>query len=101
MRICYLADGRYIHARRWLRYFSDHGHEMLLLSFAPVTQQDIEAVEQAGAKYLGELSPFHLKRFWLTAAQVSHLRRLLRERSIPRVYSDKVRVHEVNFLFSQ
>ncbi len=93
MRICYLADGRYIHARRWLRYFSDHGHEMSLLSFAPVTQQDIEAVEQAGAKYLGELSPFHLKRFWRTAAQVSHLRRLLREEKIDVLHSHFVGVN--------
>jgi len=93
MRICYLADGRYIHARRWLRYFSDHGHEMSLLSFAPVTQQDIEAVEQAGARYLGELSPFHLKRFWRTAAQVSRLRRLLREEKIDVLHSHFVGVN--------
>ena len=93
MRICYLADGRYIHARRWLRYFSDHGHEMSLLSFAPVTQQDIEAVEQAGARYLGELSPFHLKRFWRMAAQVSRLRRLLREEKIDVLHSHFVGVN--------
>jgi glycosyltransferase involved in cell wall biosynthesis len=93
MRICYLADGRYIHARRWLRYFSDHGHEMSLLSFAPVAQQDIEAVEHAGARYLGELSPFHLKRFWHTAAQVSRLRRLLREERIDVLHSHFVGVN--------
>jgi len=93
MRICYLADGRYIHARRWLRYFSDRGHEMSLLSFAPVTQPDIEAIEQAGARYLGELSPFYLKRFWRTAAQISHLRRLLREEKIDVLHSHFVGIN--------
>jgi len=93
MRICYLADGRYIHARRWLRYFSDHGHEMSLLSFAPMTQQDIEAVEQAGARYFGELSPFYLKNFWRTAAQISRLRKLLRDEKIDVVHSHFVGVN--------
>ncbi|HSL54947.1 MAG TPA: glycosyltransferase, partial [Pyrinomonadaceae bacterium] len=93
MRICYLADGRYIHARRWLRYFSDHGHEMSLLSFAPMTQQHVDAVEQAGARYLGELGPFHLKRFWHTAAQISRLRRLLREEKIDVLHSHFVGVN--------
>jgi glycosyltransferase involved in cell wall biosynthesis len=93
MRICYLADGRYIHARRWLRYFSDRGHEMSLLSFAPVTQQDIDGLEQAGARYFGELSPFHLKRFWRTAAQISRLRKLLREEKIDVLHSHFVGVN--------
>lgn len=93
MRICYLADGRYIHARRWLRYFSDRGHEMSLLSFAPMTQHDIDAVEQAGARYLGELCPFHLKRFWHTAAQISRLRRLLRAEKIDVLHSHFVGVN--------
>jgi glycosyltransferase involved in cell wall biosynthesis len=93
MRICYLADGRYIHTHRWLRYFSTHGHEMSLLSFAPMAQQHIDAVEQAGAKYLGELSPFHLKQFWRTARQVSRLRRLVREEKIDVLHSHFVGVN--------
>ena len=93
MRICYLADGRYIHSRRWLRYFSGRGHEMSLLSFAPMTREHIDAVEQAGARYLGELSPFHLKRFWRTAAQVSRLRKLLRDEKIDVVHSHFVGVN--------
>ena len=87
MRICYLADGRYIHAHRWLRYFSTHGHEMSLLSFAPMTQDHINAVETAGARYLGELGPFHLKKFWRTSAEISRLRRLLREQKIDVLHS--------------
>ena len=93
MRICYLADGRYIHSRRWLRYFSGRGHEMSLLSFAPMTREHIDAVEQAGARYLGELSPFHLKRFWRTAAQISRLRKLLRDEKIDVVHSHFVGVN--------
>jgi glycosyltransferase involved in cell wall biosynthesis len=93
MRICYLADGRYIHSHRWLRYFSNHGHQTFLFSFAPLTPSNIEAVERAGAKYLGELSPFHLKRFWHTAAQISRLRRLLREEKIDVLHSHFVGVN--------
>jgi len=93
MRICYLADGRYIHAHRWLRYFSNHGHEMSLFSFAPMTQQHIDAVENTGAKYLGELTPFHLKRFWLTTAQISRLRRFLRTEQIDVLHSHFVGVN--------
>jgi glycosyltransferase involved in cell wall biosynthesis len=78
MRIFYLADGRYIHAHRWLRYFSGRGHEMHLLSFAPMTREHVAAVEEAGGRYHGELGGFHLKRFWLTAGDVLSLRRLLR-----------------------
>jgi len=93
MRICYLADGRYIHAHRWLKYFSNQGHEMSLFSFAPMTQPHIDAVENAGAKYLGELSPFHLKRFWRTAAQVLRLRRLLRKEKIDVLHSHFISVN--------
>ena len=93
MRICYLADGRYIHSHRWLRYFSNHGHQTFLFSFEPLTPSNIDAVENAGAKYLGELSPFHLKRFWRTTAQISRLRRLLREERIDVVHSHFVGVN--------
>ena len=76
MRICYLADGRYVHAHRWLRFFSERGHEMSLVSFAPVEQRHIAAIEDAGARYLGQLEPFHLKRFWRTTGQIARLKRL-------------------------
>jgi len=82
MRICYLADGRYIHARRWIRYFSQHGHEMNLVSFAPMTPEHIHAIEESGGHYLGELGGFHFKRFWLTGGQLLSLRRLLRREKI-------------------
>ena len=82
MRICYLADGRYIHAHRWLRYFSDHGNEMHLVSFAPMTPEHVRAVEEAGGRYHGELGSFHFKRFWLTASELLSLRRLLRREKI-------------------
>jgi glycosyltransferase involved in cell wall biosynthesis len=93
MRICYLADGRYVHTHRWMRYFSNRGHQTFLLTFAPMTEAHIEAVEAAGGKYLGELSPFFLKRSWRTAAQVRRLRRLLREHKIDVLHSHFVGVN--------
>ena len=83
MRICYLADGRYIHTYRWLRYFHERGHEVFLLSFAPMQPHHFAAVEEAGGKYRGQLGPsFHLKRFWYTAADLLRLRRVLRRERI-------------------
>ena len=93
MRICYLADGRYIHSHRWMRYFSSHGHDTFLFSFAPVTQDHINAIENAGGKYVGELSPFYLKRFWRTAAQVHRLRRFLRKEKIDVLHSHFVGIN--------
>jgi len=82
MRICYIADGRYIHARRWMRYFSEHGADMHLVSFAPMTPEHIRLVEEAGARYHGELGNFHVKRFWLTVGGLTWLRRLLKREKI-------------------
>jgi L-malate glycosyltransferase len=82
MRICYLADGRFIHAQRWLRYFSERGLEMHLVSSAPMEPQHVAAVEATGARYLGEVGGFHLKRFWLTGRDLLFLRRLLRRERI-------------------
>ena len=81
MRICYIADGRYIHARRWMRYFSEQGADMHLVSFAPMTSDHIRAVEEVG-RYHGELGNFHLKRFWITADEVRRLRGLLKREKI-------------------
>ena len=93
MRICYLADGRYIHSHRWLRYFSSHGHETFLFSFAPVTPEDVDTIEKAGGKYLGELTPFYLKRFWRTVAQIRRLRKFLRKEKIDVLHSHFVGVN--------
>ena len=87
MRICYLADGRYIHAHRWLQFFSARGHQMSLFSFAPMQADHVAAVENTGAKYLGELSTFHLKRFWRTASELRRLRTTLRQEKIDIVHS--------------
>ena len=86
MRICYLADGRYIHSHRWLNYFSNRGHQVSLLSFAEMQPHDIDAVEKAGGKYLGEMTPFHLKLFWKTIAQHFRLRKILRDEQIDVVH---------------
>lgn len=47
----------------------------------------VAAVEKAGAKYLGELGPFHLKRFWRTANDLRRVRRTLRREKIDIVHS--------------
>lgn len=87
MRICYLADGRYIHTLRWMEYFSERGHEVSLFSFAPLELEQIRAVEKTGAKYLGELGPFHLKRFWRTASDLRRLKKTLRRERVNVLHS--------------
>lgn len=82
MRICYLADGRYIHTRRWMSFFKKQGHEMHLVSFAPMEPEHLRAVEEVGAIYHGQIGGFHLKRFWLTARDLRWLMRFLRRERI-------------------
>lgn len=86
MRICYLADGRYIHTCRWLRFFKSLGHQVSLISFQPMNRDEIEAVEREGGKFLGELGPFHLKRFWRTLRDLSWLVRTLRRERVELVH---------------
>ena len=60
---------------------------MSLLSFAPMQSHHISAVEGAGARYLGELEPFHLKRFWRTTRQIARLKKLFRNEKIDIAHS--------------
>jgi glycosyltransferase involved in cell wall biosynthesis len=87
MRICYLADGRSVHTYRGLKFFSDRGHQMFLISFAPMELEHVRAAEGAGATCLGELGGFHLKRSWRTISELSRLRRAFRREKIDIVHS--------------
>lgn len=82
MRICYLADGRYIHAQGWMSFFKNQGHEMHLVSFAPMRPEHVRAIEEVGAVYHGQIGGFHLKRFWLTLRDLRWLVRLLHREKI-------------------
>ncbi len=82
MRICYFADGRYVHTHRWMRYFSERGHDVHLISFAQLETRHVRAVEEAGGKYHGEIIGFHLKRFWVTLGEILRLRRILAREKI-------------------
>jgi glycosyltransferase involved in cell wall biosynthesis len=68
-----------MHFHRWIRYFTARGHEIHFVSYQPVEASQIEAIEQAGGRFHGELGPFHLKRFWRTGRSVTWLRSLLRK----------------------
>ena len=41
MKICYYADGRSVHTRRWASYSAGRGHEMHLISFAEMSADDV------------------------------------------------------------
>ncbi len=87
MRICYFADGRYIHALRWMRYFAGKGHEMHLISFAEVGSEQIAELKVAGIKYHGHTGNFHLKKFWLTLRDISFVRTILFQEKIDILHS--------------
>ena len=82
MRICYLANGRYIHTLRWLRFFRERGYEQHVISFVPLEEQHVSALREAGGVYHGAIDGFHLKRFWLTARSARLLARVLRRERI-------------------
>jgi L-malate glycosyltransferase len=82
MRIAYFADGRYVHTHKWMRFFNERGHEVHLISFAPLDQQHLAAVAATGAKYHGEIGLLHLKRFWHTLAAHRKLKSFLRSQKI-------------------
>lgn len=44
MKLCYLANVNSIHTQRWLQYFVERGHEVHLVSFAPLANQFLENV---------------------------------------------------------
>jgi hypothetical protein len=48
---------------------------------------------KGGGKYLGELTPFYLKRFWRPAAQIRRLRKFLRKEKIDVLHSHFVGVN--------
>jgi L-malate glycosyltransferase len=87
MRICYFADGRYIHAERWMRYFADRGHEMHLISFAEVSPGRVDEMEKLGITYHGAVGSFHLKKFWLTLKDLRFVTSVLRKEKIDILHS--------------
>lgn len=82
MRICYLADGRYVHTHRWMRFFAGRGHSVHLISFAKLSVDNLVAVRASGAVYHGTHENLHLKKFWLTLGSLRLVKRVLRENQI-------------------
>lgn len=87
MRICYFADGRYLHAERSMRFFVERGHEVHLISFAEVSAERVAELEKIGIKYHGATGSFHFKRFWLTLEDLRFVKRVLREHEIDILHS--------------
>lgn len=79
MRLCYYADGRSIHTKRWMKFFIDRGHEMFLLSYAEPNAPDFSDYETLGVRYRGHTGNFHLKKFWLSWRDLSKLKKVLKD----------------------
>ncbi len=65
-----------------MRYFSERGHEVHLISFAPLETEHLEAIEDAGGKFQGEIIGFHVKQFWRTSKGLLKLKSVLRRERI-------------------
>jgi glycosyltransferase involved in cell wall biosynthesis len=87
MRICYFADGRSIHTQRWMKYFSGHGHEMYLISYAPMSDENIAAMKAINVKVIGTVGNFHVKKFWLTLRDLRFVRSVLKRERIDILHS--------------
>jgi L-malate glycosyltransferase len=82
MRICYYADGRYIHAERWMKFFAERGYQMHLISFAQVSRERVDSLTRLGIRYHGSTGGFRVKRFWNTLADLRLVRSLVAREEI-------------------
>jgi len=71
-----------MHFHRWLKYFAGCGHEMHFISYQPVNGEHIKQIEQSGASYIGEIGPFHVRKFWKTLQNLRWLKDVCRKRRI-------------------
>ncbi len=87
MRICYFADGRSIHTRRWIRFCVGSGHEMHLISYAPMTEYDVSEMDAIGVKIHGNTGNFHLRKVWLTLSDIRFVKSVLKKEKIDILHS--------------
>ena len=87
MRICYFADGRSVHTKRWISFFVGRGYEMHLISFKPMDAEQAAEMEEIGVRCHGHVGDFHLKKFWLTLKDLQKVRRVLKKEKIDILHS--------------
>ncbi|HEX8248693.1 MAG TPA: glycosyltransferase family 4 protein [Pyrinomonadaceae bacterium] len=87
MRICYFADGRSVHTKRWISFFAERGYEMHLISFKPMDERQTLEMEEIGVRCHGDVGDFHLKKFWLTLKDWQKVRRILKKEKIDILHS--------------
>lgn len=87
MRICYFADGRSVHTKRWISFFVARGYEMHLISFKPMDERQVVDMEEIGVRCHGHVGDFHLKKFWLTLKDLQKVRRVLKKEKIDILHS--------------
>jgi glycosyltransferase involved in cell wall biosynthesis len=87
MRICYFADGRSVHTKRWISFFARRGYEMHLISFKPMDAEHVAEMEEIGVRCHGHVGDFHLKKFWLTLKDLQKVRSILKREKIDILHS--------------
>lgn len=87
MRICYFADGRSVHTKRWISFFAGRGYQMHLISFKPMDAEHVAEMEEIGVRCHGHVGDFHLKKFWLTLKDLQKVRRVLKREKIDILHS--------------
>lgn len=59
MRVCYLANGQSVHTQKWIRYFSDRGYDVHLVTFSETKR--IEGVKVRNLRYFSKWAyPFRI-----------------------------------------
>jgi glycosyltransferase involved in cell wall biosynthesis len=70
-----------------MNFFSEHAHDMHLISFAQLSNERREEFQKIGVKYHGTTGNFHLKKFWLTLNDLRFVRSVLRDQKIDILHS--------------
>lgn len=65
-----------------MEFFVKRGHEMFLLSHAPLSPEIVADFEQAGIPYCGHTGLFHVKKFWLMLRDLNKVRSVLKQNKI-------------------
>lgn len=88
LHILGIGDAECVHIPKWANFFAARGHKVCVISFRPVTPSWRTAFHPSVNLETRTIPGFHLKRIWITAATLWHLRQTIR-----RYRPDVVNVH--------
>ena len=77
MKICYLADAKAMHIKRWAEYFSDRGYKVHLITLNPKTVGHFNNIKLHTIRKIGVLST-PISRFLNLLPVLNRIKRLIK-----------------------